>query len=250
MIRSPLRPPRAAAALLVLFAAAGCARDDGHTVRASGQIEATEVRLATKVAGVVATLAIEEGDVVSAGQVVAMLDTVDLALARRQAEAERAQAEAAFALARAGSRVEDIAAARAAVAQRQSDYDGAERDRVRAEALLASGTGSAKARDDATLRRDVAHAALAQAREVERRTARGSRPEEIAAARAARDRAQARLDAVAQQLADATVRSPLDGVIGEKLVEAGELVTAGGDPRLDQAHSVHQGPAHSGDGRV
>jgi HlyD family secretion protein len=214
-------------ALVLAGLAAGCARDDGGAVLASGQIEATEVRLATKVAGVVAAIAVEEGDSVRAGQVVAMLDTVDLALARRQAAADLAQAEAGLDLARAGSRAEDIAAARAAVAQKRSDFDGAERDDIRAEALLASGSVSAKARDDARVRRDMAAAALAQAQEAERRAVRGSRPEEIAAARAARDRAAARLEAVAQQVADATVRAPLDGIVSEKLVEAGELVGAG-----------------------
>jgi HlyD family secretion protein len=218
---------RSAALLLAVGLAAGCARDDGRSVRASGQVEATEVRLATKVAGVVAALTVEEGDTVRTGQVIAVLDTVDLALARRQAAADLAQADAGLALALAGSRAEDIAAARAAVAQKQSDFDGARRDEVRATALFASGAIAAKARDDATLRRDMAQAALDQAREAERRAVRGSRPEEIAAMRAARDRARARLDAVAQQVADATVRSPLDGLVSEKLVEAGEMVNAG-----------------------
>jgi len=218
---------RRTALVLLAGLAAGCARDDGRSVRASGQIEATEVRLATKVAGVVAALTVEEGDSVRTGQVIAVLDTVDLALIRRQAAADLAQADAGLALALAGSRAEDIAAARAAVAQKQSDFDGAQRDEVRAAALFTSGAIAAKARDDATVRRDMAQAALDQAREAERRALRGSRPEEIAALRAARDRARARLDAVAQQVADATVRSPLDGLVSEKLVEAGEMVNAG-----------------------
>jgi HlyD family secretion protein len=218
---------RSAALLLTVGLAAGCARDDGRSVRASGQIEATEVRLATKVAGVVAALTVEEGDSVRTGQVIAVLDTVDLALTRRQAAADLAQAEAGLALALAGSRAEDIAAARAAVAQKQSDFDGARRDADRAAALFTSGAIAAKARDDAMVRRDMAQAALDQAREAERRARRGSRPEEVAAVRAARDRARARLDAVAQQVADATVRSPLDGLVSEKLVEAGEMVVAG-----------------------
>ncbi len=215
-------------ALLVALLVAGCARPDGGTVQASGQIEATEVRLAAKIGGVLARVAVEEGDSVKVGQVVATIDTVDLALARRQAAADLAQAEAGLDLARAGSRAEDIAAARAAVAQRQSDLDGAERDHARAEALFATGAVAAKARDDAQVRRDMARAALVQAQEAERRAVRGARPEEIAAARAARDRARAQLDAAAQHVADATVRAPLAGIVSEKLVEAGETITAGG----------------------
>jgi len=228
MKREPLPVARWSPLLLPLLVfSPGCSADDGRAVLASGQIEATEVRLGTKVGGVVAYVLVDEGDVVRVGQVLAALDTVDLVLARRQAAAERDQAAALDALTRAGGRSEDVAGARAAVALRRSDLDGAERDFTRAQALLDSGTGSTKTRDDARVRRDMAAAALRQAEEVERRTVRGARAEERAGSAAALARAEARLAAVEQQLRDATVRAPLAGVISEKLVEAGELVTPG-----------------------
>jgi len=218
---------RVAAALLLLAAATGCAGDRDDVVRASGQIEATEVRLAAKVGGIVATVTVDEGDTVTAGQVVATLDTVDLALARAQAVAERAQAAAQLALLDAGSRSEDIASARAEVTLRRSDFENAERDFERAQALFERGAIAAQARDDARARQDMARAALRQAEEAARRVARGPRIEEKAAARAALARAQARLEAVAQQVEDATVRAPSSGTVTERLVEPGELVTPG-----------------------
>ena len=212
---------------LLALALAGCAREDGDTVHASGQIEAVEVRLASKVGGIVATMSVDVGDSVSAGQVVATLDTVDLALARDQAAAERAQAAAQLALLEAGSRPEDIAAARAETQLRQSDAEAAARDYDRAAALFERGAIAAQARDDAQARRDRTNAALRTAEENARRIARGPRAEEKAAARAALARAQARLAAVAQQIADATVRAPGPGTVTERLVEPGELVTPG-----------------------
>jgi HlyD family secretion protein len=213
--------------LLLLAALAGCAREDATAVHASGQVEATEVRLAAKVGGIVSTIAVDEGDPVAAGQVVATLDTVDLVLQRGQVVAELAQARAQLALLEAGARSEDVAAARAAVALRRSEYQAAVTDYERAQALFERGAVAAKARDDARTRRDTAEAALRQAEDVARGVARGPRAEEKAAARAAVARVQARLDAVDQQIKDATVRSPLAGTVSERLVEAGELVTPG-----------------------
>jgi HlyD family secretion protein len=56
---------------------------------------------------------------------------------------------------------------------------------------------------------------------------RGPRSEEKAAARAVVARAEAARAAALERLRDATVLAPLDGVIGEKLIEAGERVTPG-----------------------
>jgi HlyD family secretion protein len=216
-----------AAVLFALALAAGCARDDAGAVRASGQVEATEVRLAAKVRGVVERVTVEEGDPVTRGQVVAVLDTVDLVLAVREAAAARAQAAAQAALLEAGTRAEDLAAARAEVAFRRSDYEGAERDHARIEALYRAQAVPAQARDDARRRRDMAQAALRQAQAGAERATRGARPEERAAVRAALAQADAALAAAEQQRRDATVIAPLDGVVAEKLVEPGELVTPG-----------------------
>jgi HlyD family secretion protein len=214
-------------ALLASCALAGCSRDDARGVRVSGQIEATEVRLATKVAGTIERRVVDEGDSVSRGALVAAIDTVDLALERRAAQAERDRSRAQLQVLLAGSRVEDVRGARAAAEMRRADLRGAETDYERFAALYASGSVAAKARDDARVRRDVARAALTEAEESLARVERGARPEERAAARAALDAAQARLDAVTQKLKDAVVVSPLDGTVTAKLVEPGELVAAG-----------------------
>jgi HlyD family secretion protein len=95
------------------------------------------------------------------------------------------------------------------------------------EKLLASGSGTDKSRDDARTRRDVAAAGLQAARERLRKLRAGSRPEEIEAAAARVAAADARIAQLRQQIADAVVASPVDGVVTEKLVEKGELVTPG-----------------------
>jgi HlyD family secretion protein len=213
--------------LFVLLLLAGCARGDGKGIRASGQVEATEVRVATKVPGNLERVAVEEGDAVTKGSVLAVLDTVDLALVRSQNAADRDQARANLALLQAGSRKEDVAGGRAVVAQRKADFDAADKELTRQQALLEKGLGAEKAVDDARGRRDMAKAALDAANESLARLVKGSRPEEIAGARAAYTRAQAKLAASEEQVTDGVIRSPLDGVVTAKLAESGEYVNAG-----------------------
>ncbi len=104
------RAPHAAisAVLVIAAAAAGMSAcrggaDEGP-VRASGYVEATEVRVAAEVGGRILELAIEEGDRIAAGAIVARLDTADTDLALQRAGAERAQADAQLALLEAGAR--------------------------------------------------------------------------------------------------------------------------------------------------
>jgi HlyD family secretion protein len=219
--------PRREVWILALSVAACSRGGDEGAVVASGHVEASEVRVATRVAGRLTRVAVEEGDRVKAGQLLAQVDTTDVNLALAAARAERGQADADLRLRVAGARVEDIGEAEANVARARADLEGAEKDLERMEGLLASGSGTAKARDDARARRDAAAASLAAARERLARLKAGSRAEEIDAARARVAAADARIAQLEQQLRDAAVNSPVDGVVTEKLSESGELAANG-----------------------
>jgi len=205
-----------------------CHRGDGDgLIVASGHVEATEVTVSAKVGGTLEHLAVDEGQAVAAGQELARIDTTDTRLALDSARADRATAEAELRLRLVGSREEDIEAARAQVARAEADLAGAEKDLERMDGLLAAGSGTTKARDDARTRRDVAAATLHVTREQLRRLVKGSRPEEIDAARARVEAAEARIAQLEQQIDDAVVKSPTAGVVTEKLAEQGELLARG-----------------------
>ena len=213
-----------AAALL----AGACGKpDDSGLIAAAGHVEATEVVVSTKLGGTVLSLSVDEGLAVSVGQQLAQIDVTDVRLALDAARAERALAEAELRLRLSGARLEDVREARAHVARAEADLAGALKDLERMQGLLASGSGTTKARDDARTRRDVAEAGLDAARERLSRLEAGSRPEEKDAARARRDAAQARVAQLEQQLKDALIVSPVAGIVTEKLAEAGELVARG-----------------------
>lgn len=212
---------------LLLISGLACEEEPSGELVVSGHVEATEVRVASKVAGRLESLAFDEGDAVSRGQVLAQIDIVDLRLALDRARAERGQAQAQLRLLLAGAREEDIAEAEARVAQAEAELAGAKRELERMEGLLASGSGTTKSRDDALTRKNVAEAGLAAARERLRRLEAGSRPEEIEQARARVAAAEAQIAQLEQQVEDATVRAPVAGIVTEKLSEEGELLGVG-----------------------
>ncbi|HMK91755.1 MAG TPA: efflux RND transporter periplasmic adaptor subunit [Thermoleophilia bacterium] len=214
----------ALAATLVL----GCRRGpDASAIVASGHVEATDVRVATKVAGRLQTLLVQEGDRVRAGQELGRIDTTDIELALAQAKAERDQAAADLRLKLAGSRAEDIAEIAAEVGGARVELENAQRDLDRMQGLLDRGSGTTKARDDAQARRDVAAKRLAALEQSQARTQSGFRQEEKDAARAKLAALNARCAQLEQQLKDAIVLSPLDGVVTSKASEAGELLQVG-----------------------
>ncbi len=202
-------------------------RRDPSLIETSGHVEATDVRVSTKVAGRLQHFTLEEGDRLAAGQEVGRIDEVDLRLALDAARADRRQADAELRLRRAGTRVEEIAEAEAQVTRAEADLEGAQIDLDRMQELMDSGTGSTKSRDEARTRRDVAASLLKAARDRLARLRAGSRVEEIDAARARLAGSDARIAQLEQQLKDAVIASPVAGVVTEKLVEQGELLAAG-----------------------
>ncbi len=213
-------------------------RAQENDVRASGYVEATDVRVAPQVGGRLTDVAVAEGDRVAVNALIARLDTADTELAVRRAEADRDQAVAALKLLEAGARAEDIRqaqaqaeSAQADVAAAESELQSATADLQRFDALLQSNAGSRKQRDDAATRRDVAAARVNAARERTRaateavaRLRAGARAEEIAGARARVASADAQIAALRKSLADAVLTSPVAGIVTAKLADAGETI--------------------------
>jgi len=230
----------AAAVMVMATAGAACRAADTAPARtASGYVEATDVRVAAKVAGRVATVSAGEGQRVEAGQILITLQTTETDLAVSRAQAERAQAQAQLRLLQAGTRAEDIEQAEAQQAAAVSDRRAAETevaaakaDEARFEQLLANNSGSRKQRDDAVSRRQLAEARVraledrirAATAQVARLRA-GARPEELDAARARIAAVDAQIATLENDRKEAVVAAPVAGIVTSRLVEPGELVT-------------------------
>jgi HlyD family secretion protein len=227
-MKSALRAIAAVSALIVAGVAVSCRSDrsDGKIV-ASGHVEAIDVRIVTKVRGRLLERPVDEGDAVTAGQKLGMVDTVDAELALREATAERDKADADLRLKLAGSRREDIAELSARVASGVAELDGAEKELERQKRLVDEGVTTVQTRDDALARRDALAGQLESTRQALARAKAGSREQEIQSARAVLQAAEARVAQLQQQIADATITSPVAGLVTEKIAEPGELLAAG-----------------------
>lgn len=194
---------------------------------ASGTVEATEADLGFQVPGRVEEVLPQEGDVVSAGQKLAVLDTTELAAARDAAAAQASAAEARLAEMLQGSRPEEIARAQAAYRAAEQRAVDADKDARRAEKLFAGGAVSQQALDKATTARDVADAARDQARDAYTLVKKGPRTEDIRAQRALVRQAHANLDRANAVLVNAVIRAPFAGVVTVRQREPGEVVSPG-----------------------
>ncbi len=198
----------------------------------NGRIEAVEIDVATKIAGRVEEILVNEGDMVSAGQPLAVMDTAVLEAQMREAEAQLQRARIGIETARnqVAQRRAEVDAARAVVLQREAEMDVAERSLARVEELAATGTATQEALDEARARLQGARAAIsaAQAQVAAARAARNLAESQVVAAESQVDAVRATIQRIQADIDDATLRSPRDGRVQYLVAYPGEVLAPGG----------------------
>ena len=200
---------------------------DPGRITSSGTIEATEAQLSFQAPGRIVDIFVREGEAVEEGALLAQLDTVELAAARRLAAAQVEAASAALRALESGSRPAEIAQAEAGTRAAQERHAEAIRERERAERLYAGGALSAQAVESARTAERVARAAMEQAQERLSLVREGPRREEVDAARANVAQADAALGRAEAVLANARIHAPFPGVVSVRNREPGEAVAPG-----------------------
>lgn len=196
-------------------------------LRVSGTVEATDARLGFDAAGRIAALVVQEGDEVSAGQVLARLDADELEARRAQAAAAVAAAEATLRELRRGSRSQEINQARQAVEGAREELDQARREHARTETLYEGGAVSRETFDRSATALTLARNRLAQAQERLALAQEGPRREQVEAQEARLEEARASLASVEARLEDATLEAPFPGRVSTKHRTVGETVAPG-----------------------
>lgn len=173
-------------------------------VSANGRVEATEVDVASKLAGRIISISAREGDMAEAGTVLALLDAAEIEaqLRQSQAEAERAR--------------QTLVATQAAVETRRSELTLAEKQLQRAVTLASKGYGTHERHDQEQQRLSSAAAALDAAKA------------QVAEAKSAVAAADASVEHMQTILADTEIKSPIRGRVQYRLVEPGTVLAAGG----------------------
>jgi HlyD family secretion protein len=172
-------------------------------VKTNGRIEATEVDVAAKYSGRLATVSVNEGDEVTAGQIVATISSPETEAQLRSAQAQLLKAKQA------------LAEAEANIAQRQSEVEFAGPDYERGKTLLKSGNTTQQIVDQRRTRFESAQAAYVAAS--------AQRDQ----AKSAINAAQAEVERLQSILVDMVLLSPRSGRVQYRLARAGEVVAAG-----------------------
>lgn len=192
-----------------------------------GNVDIRTVNMSFRVGGRLASLAVDEGDVIKAGQVLGTLDRAPYENALMQANASVAVAQAQYDLMQAGYRDEEIAQTEAAVRQAKAAYDYAQNFYARQQGLWKSRTISANDLENARSSRDQARATLKSAEDKLSQYRTGNRPQDIAQAKASLEQAQAQLAQAELDLHDTTLVAPADGTLMTRAVEPGSMLNAG-----------------------
>jgi len=225
-----LRPARIVA-LGVLLVAAGVGGyflwRPGPAPSVVGVVRTTEVRIAPEVAGQLATINVQKGGRVRAGDVVAELSAIELSAAVVQARAALDAASAQRDHVYAGVRAEEIAALASAIDKAKSGLDYAQSELARKAQLVPVNAASQQDLDQAdhdvaTARADVAEAQANHAAAVA-----GPTREERAIADAQVKAAAAAVAVLERRLEKTTLRAPSDGIVSVIVAEVGENVRAG-----------------------
>ncbi|MEM8838066.1 MAG: HlyD family efflux transporter periplasmic adaptor subunit [Pseudomonadota bacterium] len=206
---------RKTVAFVILFAAFGAAgyfyweqqnafQLPNGLAMGNGRIEAVQVNISTKFAGRLADISVREGDMVSAGDSLAKMDTKELMAQLRFAQANVAQAES------------NVVLAENQIKQRKAEFELAEHELGRTIRLQEQGFRTQAQADRAITVMKTAEAALHAA---SASLIRAQRAVEAAIAE------EERIDTI---ISEATLVAPVNGRVLYRLAEPGEILSSGG----------------------
>jgi HlyD family secretion protein len=222
-----------AAGLLLVAGISGAAwwsyqrqhRGASDTLVLHGNVDIREVQLAFNASDRIQQILVREGQRVTAGQLLALLDSRRLSHAVAQAEAQVAAQREVVARFVAGSRPEEIRKAQADVEAARADAVNADEIYRRTLELVAQHFVAQQQADNAKAALDAARARLKAAEETLRLTVAGPRKEDTAAAKATLAAYEAALDVTKRDLAETSLYAPADGVIENRVLEPGDMAS-------------------------
>ena len=198
----------------------------------NGRIEAVEIDISTRAAGRIREILVNEGDFVTAGQVLARMDTDQLEAQRRQLQAQLHRASVSIDTAKSliVQREAEKAANQATQAQREAQFESLDKKLGRSEQLIKTSAVSQQVLDDDRANALGAKAAVAaaEAQVAASEAAISAARAQVIDAGAAVDAAQAAIESVTVDINDATLTSPRDGRVQYRVAQPGEVLSAGG----------------------
>ena len=192
-----------------------------------GYAEGEFVRVAAPFAGQLTTLAVQRGTMVRAGAPLFALEQESEKAGRLEAEERLRGSAAHLADLQKGRRPDEVAAVAAQIAQAQAALRLSGAQWQRDEKLFADHFISRERLDQTRAARDRDQARVAELTAQLHLTKQGARPDDINAARAEMQAAQAAVAQAQWRLDQKSLKSPVSGLVYDTLYVTGEWVPAG-----------------------
>lgn len=192
-----------------------------------GEVEVTEYRVSSKLPGRILKLLVKEGDLVRAGDTLAILEVPEVNAQKKAAEATQGAADAMSEMADNGARKEQIQAAYQLWQQAIAARDIAQKSYNRVQNLYDSGVMSAQKRDEALAAYQATEAQVNAAKSQYDMAKNGARWEEKKAAAKQAQAAKSAVDVFNSLLNETVQVATMDGEVSEVYPEIGELVGTG-----------------------
>ena len=186
-----------------------------------------QANVTPKISAPVKRMLVNRGDHVRAGQLIAELESSDLAAAVQEAKYQYEQAQAAYQTVTGATVVEDETKAKADIQSAQSAYDAAKKLYDSRVALQKEGALAQRQVDETQLQMVQAQTQLETAQQHLKSLNGVGRQEAIRGAQAQMNAAKAHADTSTVQLSYARIVSPINGVVADRAVYPGEMASAG-----------------------
>jgi HlyD family secretion protein len=201
--------------------------NDSETIVLHGNVDLRQVDLPFNGQQRVAAVYVEEGGRVAAGALLAKLETPRLEAAVAEARARVEGQRRVIERMENGTRPEEVAQARARVEAAAADLANARVEHERLRGLAGTGAASAKEIDAGRYTFESAAARLKVEEHALELAIAGPRAEDKAEAEANLSALEAQLALKQRELADAELRSPVTGIVRNRILEPGEMAQPG-----------------------
>ena len=187
----------------------------------------SQSNVTSKIAAPVKRFLVNRGDHVKTGQVLAELESADLAGALEESKHQVEQAQAAYELLKGATAQDDEGKAQSDVQSAQQTYDAAKKVYDSRAELQKQGALAQHTVDDSRLAMVQAQTQLDVAKRHLTTLSQVGQRESLRSAEAAVNAAKSHYDNLAVQLSYATIKSPMSGVVADRPVSPGELAQPG-----------------------
>jgi len=196
-------------------------------IEVQGEVDATQIKVASKITGRVDSIAVHKGDKVKKGQLLYIIRSPEIDAKLRQAEAALRSAEAMNTKAINGAQKEDIEAAYNLFNKAQAALDLAKKTYDRINNLYKEGVIAEQKRDEAESNYKASLETANAAKSQWIKAKNGSRYEDKDAAQSLVLKAKGALEEIESFKNETHIYAPTDGEVADIIAEEGELVSAG-----------------------